>query len=250
MYTATLDRRDGANLGFSVQVREACLFVERLDGGLVEAWNVRSAGSHESIHLGDEIVEVSGTSGSGDALLRECQQWKLLSLTIRKALPPHKFVPKARGGKRTEQPVNTEHKSSFMSISSQSTVADSECMSLRDDDLDDSADSECDSATQVSEAEFFERPFQWTNIRHDESSDSSDEELPVTGVQPRMGAFEFTTSGSQLGFRELNLLDMVGTDGGGNLLPALPTDVDRREHAFRRRQFMMSKSSKSKFLPH
>jgi len=112
-------------------------------------------------------------------------------------------------------------------------------------------------ATQVSEPESVERDFHWTSICHEDSSDSSDEEFPVTGVAPRMGAFEFATSGNQLGFRELNMLDLVELSrlvdaqpnmepvGGGKLPPAEPTDVEKRQHAFRRRQFMASKSSKS-----
>jgi len=80
-YKITLDKRDGDKLGIDVNHEDGSeLFIESIDPGLVETWNIQNPDREVAVE--DRIIEVNGVRGDVTQLLAECTQNTTLEITL------------------------------------------------------------------------------------------------------------------------------------------------------------------------
>ena len=76
----SVDRSGGASLGVSAHIKEDSLLLERINEGLVAAWN-STAGVDGRVETWDSVIQVNNVAGSGMQLLKEIQQSEKLTIT-------------------------------------------------------------------------------------------------------------------------------------------------------------------------
>lgn len=99
IFAITLCKADGCGVGLSISAtdNQGVLHVEGIiPGGAAEAWNRQcgSSGAAEKVLLpGDCIVDVNGVTGSPEEMKLECENKKLLRLTVVRSDGPHSAPP-------------------------------------------------------------------------------------------------------------------------------------------------------------
>lgn len=84
-YIIVLDKSRGSGLGLDVDhtVTSGGIPIRAITGGLAAQWN--AANPTESITVGDEILEVNGSSGDVNQLLERCKRDALLRMVVKRS---------------------------------------------------------------------------------------------------------------------------------------------------------------------
>lgn len=127
MFSFTLRKADGADLGLNVSHREhdRVLRVEgvRADGA-VEAWNRQCAGgacAEKAVLKGDKIISVNSVTYDPDKMLEECRDKQLLKLVIVRGDPPASTIP-AKAGPPSQSTGLRADASVFVPMSTDTTA--------------------------------------------------------------------------------------------------------------------------------